>query len=68
MYMAQDWSRDEEKSRNRPFGRYDTEKSTDKNIRDKVSLDVDLSLPLSENMGKDVKKYQMHLTFNIFSN
>lgn len=38
------------------------------NIRDKVSLDVDLSLPLSENMGKDVKKYQMHLTFNIFSN
>lgn len=38
------------------------------NIRDKVSLDVDLSLPLSENMGKDVKKYQMHLTFNSFSN
>ena len=28
--MAQDWSRDEEKSRNRPFGRHDTEKSTNK--------------------------------------
>ena len=26
------------------------------NIRDRVSLDVDFSLPLSENMGKDVKK------------
>ena len=38
------------------------------NIRDRVSLDVDFSLPLSENMGKDVKKYQMHLTFNFFSN
>ena len=38
------------------------------NIRDRVSLDVDLSLPLSENKGKDVKKYQMHLTFNFFSN
>ena len=38
------------------------------NIRDKVSLDVDFSLPLSENMGKDVKKYQVHLTFNFFSN
>ena len=30
MNMAQDWSRDEEKSRNRPFGRHDTKKSTDK--------------------------------------
>lgn len=30
MNMAQDWSRDEEKSRNRPFGRHDTENSTDK--------------------------------------
>ena len=38
------------------------------NIRDKVSLDVDFSLPLSENMGKDVKKYQKHLNFNFFSN
>ena len=38
------------------------------NIRDRVSLDVDFSLPLSENMGKDVQKYQMHLTFNFFSN
>ena len=38
------------------------------NIRDRVSLDVDFRLPLSENMGKDVKKYQMHLTFNFFSN
>ena len=37
------------------------------NIRDKVSLDVDFSLPLSENMGKDVKKYQMYQTFNFFS-
>ena len=36
------------------------------NIRDRVSLDVDFSLPLSENMGKDVKKYQMHLTFIFF--
>ena len=36
------------------------------NIRAKVSLDVDFGLPLSENMGKDVKKYQMHLTFNFF--
>ena len=26
------------------------------NIRDRVSLDVDFSLSLSENMGKDVKK------------
>jgi len=26
------------------------------NVRDKVSLDVDFSSPLSENMGKDVKK------------
>ena len=38
------------------------------NIRDRVSLDVDFSLLLSENMGNDVKKYQMHLTFNFFSN
>lgn len=38
------------------------------NIRDRVSLDVDFSLSLSENMGKDVKKYQMHLNFNFFSN
>lgn len=38
------------------------------NIRDRVSLDVDFSLPLSEHMGKDVKKYQMHLNFNFFSN
>ena len=38
------------------------------NILDRVSLDVDFRLPLSENMGKDVKKYQMHLTFNFFSN
>lgn len=28
--MAQDWSRDEEKSQKRPFGRHDTEESTDK--------------------------------------
>lgn len=38
------------------------------NIRDRVTLDVDFSLQLSENMGRDVKKYQMHLTFNFFSN
>ena len=67
MNMAQDWSRDEEESRNRPFGRHDTENPRT-NIRDRVSLDVDFSLLLSENMGNDVKKYQMHLTFNFFSN
>ena len=38
------------------------------NIRDRVSSDVDFSLPLSENMGKDVKKYQKHINFNFFSN
>ena len=41
-------------------------KNSRTDIRDEVSLDVDFSLPLSENMGKDVKKYQMHLTFNFF--
>lgn len=41
-------------------------KNSRTDIRDEVSLDVDFSLPLSENMGKDVKKYQMHLTFIFF--
>ena len=63
--MAQEWSRDEEKSQNRPLvGKILKNSRTD--IRDEVSLDVDFSLPLSENMGKDVKKYQMHLTFIFF--
>ena len=41
-------------------------KNSRTDIRDEVSLDVDFSLPLSENKGKDVKKYQMHLTFIFF--